>query len=275
MIGDTAAPLFAAAWNEGIRGFDAETAYEGLRKNALPGGIRDHAGYEHDDPAHGGGMEAYVEDGYVPADIEADASHTDGASMTMEYTYQDWSLAQFARALGREDGFVSGGKEHAGTPVDYGNQPGLHLAHLFNYCGQPWRAQEWVRRVKREADGEVSPHGGYNGDEDQGQMGALSALMAMGLFSVRGGAAVDERRERAGVRAGVIRSHRGVRRHPGPAGNRRVGRHRFPRRPHDYVRSIPERTTTDPVSPASPFRPAPAAGPPRRPAARRSCVRPR
>jgi putative alpha-1,2-mannosidase len=38
---------------------------------------------------------------------------------------------------------------------------------------------------------DVTPYGGYGGDEDQGQMGALNALMAMGLFSVNGGCSVE------------------------------------------------------------------------------------
>ena len=41
----------------------------------------------------------------------------------------------------------------------------------------------------------MTPFGGYNGDEDQGQMGALSALMAIGLFDVEGGANVQPRYE--------------------------------------------------------------------------------
>jgi putative alpha-1,2-mannosidase len=32
-----------------------------------------------------------------------------------------------------------------------------------------------------------APEGGYNGDDDQGQLGALSALMAIGLFDLQGG----------------------------------------------------------------------------------------
>ena len=47
MIGDPAVSFFASAYNKGIRNYDAELAYEGLRKNAFVGGIRDHAGYEH------------------------------------------------------------------------------------------------------------------------------------------------------------------------------------------------------------------------------------
>ncbi|MBR3097353.1 MAG: glycoside hydrolase family 92 protein, partial [Bacteroidales bacterium] len=40
MIGDPAVSFFAAAYNKGIRGYDAQLAYEGLRKNAFRGGIR-------------------------------------------------------------------------------------------------------------------------------------------------------------------------------------------------------------------------------------------
>ena len=38
--------------------------------------------------------------------------------------------------------------------------------------------------------GHESPFSGYSGDEDQGFMGALSVLLKIGLFEMRGGAAV-------------------------------------------------------------------------------------
>jgi putative alpha-1,2-mannosidase len=38
-----------------------------------------------------------------------------------------------------------------------------------------------------QAKSGVTPYSGYGGDEDQGQMGALNVLMAIGLFSVNGG----------------------------------------------------------------------------------------
>ena len=72
--------------------------------------------------------------------------------------------------------------------VDYGNQPSTAMAHLFNFAGAPWLTQKWVRAVKEETFGGITPMDGYNGDEDQGQMGSVSALMAMGLFDVQGGA---------------------------------------------------------------------------------------
>ncbi|MFZ2796222.1 MAG: glycoside hydrolase domain-containing protein, partial [Prolixibacteraceae bacterium] len=37
----------------------------------------------------------------------------------------------------------------------------------------------------------VSPQVGYNGDEDQGLMGALAVLMKIGLFSMQGGCSLE------------------------------------------------------------------------------------
>ncbi|MCP5536202.1 MAG: glycoside hydrolase family 92 protein [Akkermansiaceae bacterium] len=71
--------------------------------------------------------------------------------------------------------------------ISYANQPGCSNAHVFNYAGHPWLSQYWVRRVSRQAYGGTNPNVGYGGhDEDQGQMGGVSALMKLGLFSLRG-----------------------------------------------------------------------------------------
>lgn len=76
---------------------------------------------------------------------------------------------------------------YSGGYVSYANQPGCSNAHVFNYAGKPWLTQYWVRRVKEQAYGGVTPDLGYGGhDEDQGQMGGVSALMAIGLFSLTG-----------------------------------------------------------------------------------------
>ncbi len=82
------------------------------------------------------------------------------------------------------------GRGHASAWVDYSNQDSCGMAHYFNRIGFPWLSQKWVRRVHQLVFSDTSPYGGYNGDEDQGQMGALSALMAMGLFQFDGGCAV-------------------------------------------------------------------------------------
>ncbi len=74
--------------------------------------------------------------------------------------------------------------------VSYANQPGCSNAHVFSWGGKPWLTQYWVRRVNEQAYGAITPDRGYGGhDEDQGQMGGVSALMSIGLFSTRGTAA--------------------------------------------------------------------------------------
>ena len=74
---------------------------------------------------------------------------------------------------------------YSGGYVSYANQPGCSNAHVFTYGGKPWLTQYWVRQVKERAYGGITPDKGYGGhDEDEGQMGGVSALMALGLFSV-------------------------------------------------------------------------------------------
>jgi len=79
---------------------------------------------------------------------------------------------------------------HGVAWVDYQNQPSMAMAHVFSHIGKPWRSQYWVRKVHAAAFSDITPFGGYNGDEDQGQLGALSALMAIGLFDMDGGASI-------------------------------------------------------------------------------------
>ena len=86
-------------------------------------------------------------------------------------------------------GFFRSKDTKPGNWTDYGNQPGTGMAHLFNHARAPWLTQKWVRKVKA-AYADVTPYGGYRDVEDQGQMGALGVLMAMGLFEVDGGCAV-------------------------------------------------------------------------------------
>lgn len=71
--------------------------------------------------------------------------------------------------------------------ISYANQPGCSNAHVFSYAGAPWLTQYWVRQVNEKAYGGITPDLGYGGhDEDQGQMGGVSALMSIGLFNILG-----------------------------------------------------------------------------------------
>lgn len=67
----------------------------------------------------------------------------------------------------------------------HGNEPSHHIIHLYNYAGQPWKAQELVDRVFEEQY-RVDPDG-LSGNEDCGQMSAWLVLNAMGLYQVAPG----------------------------------------------------------------------------------------
>ena len=88
-----------------------------------------------------------------------------------------------------KDDFVHGYTEGY---ISYANQPGCSNAHVFNRIGRSDLTQYWVRRVNEQAYGGTTPDRGYGGhDEDQGQMGGVSALMSIGLFSVTGTCSID------------------------------------------------------------------------------------
>jgi len=64
----------------------------------------------------------------------------------------------------------------------HGNQPIQHAIYLYNYSGQPWKAQYHVRQVM---DKLYSPEpDGLCGDEDNGQTSAWYVFSAMGFYSV-------------------------------------------------------------------------------------------
>lgn len=95
----------------------------------------------------------------------------------------------YAFEMSDKDDFVFG---YGSGYVSYANQPGCSNAHVFNLAGKPWLSQKWVRKVGAQAYGATTPDRGYGGhDEDQGQMGGVSALMALGIFAVQGNNAVN------------------------------------------------------------------------------------
>ncbi len=64
----------------------------------------------------------------------------------------------------------------------HGNQPIQHMVYLYNYAGQPWKTQHWVREVM---DRLYTPHpDGYCGDEDNGQTSAWYVFSALGFYPV-------------------------------------------------------------------------------------------
>ena len=91
MIGTHLDAVVADAVARGITGFDLETAYEAMVKNATQVG---------DDEGNYGrrGIEAFATLGWVPHD---EVEHA--AARTQDFAYNDFCVAQVARALGREE----------------------------------------------------------------------------------------------------------------------------------------------------------------------------
>ena len=64
----------------------------------------------------------------------------------------------------------------------HGNQPAQHMIYLYNYSGEPWKAQY---RVRETMDRLYSPTpDGYCGDEDNGQTSAWYVFSALGFYTV-------------------------------------------------------------------------------------------
>ncbi|MCB9397808.1 MAG: glycoside hydrolase family 92 protein [Acidobacteria bacterium] len=82
MIGYHAIPVIVDAYQKGLRGFDAELAYTAMKHSALQDRL---------------GLDAMKNQGFIPADHEHES-----VSKTLEYAYDDWCIAQMAKALGQD-----------------------------------------------------------------------------------------------------------------------------------------------------------------------------
>jgi predicted alpha-1,2-mannosidase len=81
MIGYHAVPIIADAYRKGIRNYDTKAALDAMTASAT------YAPYGH--------LGDYMKLGYVPVDNDDEA-----ASKTMEYSFDDWTIAQTAKAMG-------------------------------------------------------------------------------------------------------------------------------------------------------------------------------
>lgn len=64
----------------------------------------------------------------------------------------------------------------------HGNQPIQHMIYMYNYAGQPWKAQYWLREVMNRMY--TPTPDGYCGDEDNGQTSAWYVFTALGFYPV-------------------------------------------------------------------------------------------
>jgi len=105
MIAAHSGAFITSAYMKGIRDFDIETAYEGIKRNAYPGGLMGRSGYE-SMSAVDGRIEEFIEKGYISErEPLSRGFHCDGAAQTLEYSYDHWCIAQLAKKLGNDDDY--------------------------------------------------------------------------------------------------------------------------------------------------------------------------
>ena len=83
MIGYHAVPVISDAYMKGIRGYDAEKAFEAMKFSATRNWL---------------GLKSYKEFGFIPVEEESES-----VSKTLEYAYDDWTIAQMAKEMGNDD----------------------------------------------------------------------------------------------------------------------------------------------------------------------------
>jgi predicted alpha-1,2-mannosidase len=251
MIGTHADAVIADAYVKGIRNYDVNLAYEAMRKNSFMATDCDFSKNQMFDRQEWlcyegqAGLQFYHSLGYIPSDYKSES-----VSRTIEYGIDNYSTAQLAKDLGKnndynrlmewsknyknlynhETGFLTprlyngnwnpkpnegftegspwtylfgamqdipgmidlmGGKEKFAAKLDqnfnqnhyaHDNEPGHHYIYLYDYCGQPWKTQELIRKhtdinYKNGPDGE-------NGNDDCGQMSAWYIFGVMGFYPV-------------------------------------------------------------------------------------------
>jgi predicted alpha-1,2-mannosidase len=291
MIGHHADQVILDTYLKGYRDFDAQVAYEAMRKNAteatmLPWSRVGLTSLDH----------VYFDKGFFPALAwgeketvpEVTGERRQAVSVTLESAYDDWTVAEFARALGKEKdadyfsglahnyknvwnpaiGFMApksadghwvdhfdaklgggqGGRDYT-TEVDswlysfsvqhdpegliqlmggrdafnahldqlfqeqygtskyqflgqfpdatglvglysQGNEPSFHIPYLYDFSGQPWKAQKRIRQLLDVwyGDGPL----GIPGDDDGGETSSWYVFSAMGFYPECPGSPVYE-----------------------------------------------------------------------------------
>jgi len=93
MVAEHEIPLIVGAYQMGIDGFDVDKAFEAVKKMQTTPGRRVAGGY-----AGNRDLETYLQHHYVPYDKGR-------FSNSLEYSFDDWTVAQFAKSLGKQDDY--------------------------------------------------------------------------------------------------------------------------------------------------------------------------
>lgn len=129
---------------------------------------------------------------YVPHDTEGLIKTLGGEAAAAERLIEGFEKSRihnfaahvFDRTMGQSAEFY----------INQGNEVNMSSPFLFNYLHKPWLCQQYSREVLDRFYGST-PYHGWEGDEDEGQMGGWFVMTALGLFEMNGGVTADSQLE--------------------------------------------------------------------------------
>lgn len=124
MVAAHQVPFIVTAWQKGIRNYDGELAFKAMKEiMTRPGQPHKCGGY-----VGNRNLETYLRNGFVP-------TNEGPVSNTLEYAYDDWCVAQMAKALGKEKDY----KEFMRRSQFYRNVFDPETKYIRpKYAGGPW-----------------------------------------------------------------------------------------------------------------------------------------
>lgn len=125
---------------------------------------------------------------YVPHDTEGLIKILGGEEAASERLIEGFEKSRahnfaahvFDRTMGQSAEFY----------INQGNEVNMSSPFLFNYLHKPWLCQQYSREILYRFYGNT-PYHGWEGDEDEGQMGGWFVMTALGLFEMNGGVTSD------------------------------------------------------------------------------------
>lgn len=122
MIGNHAIPVIADAYLKGFRGFDTLQVLEAMIHSVDTSRF---------------GLKEYSQFGYIPAENESES-----VSKTLEYAYDDWCIAQVAKAMGKEDIYLKYITRCQNYQNVFDHKTGFFRAKLNQQFIEPFRPDE-------------------------------------------------------------------------------------------------------------------------------------
>ena len=122
MIGNHAIPVIADAYLKGIKGFDAEKALKAMVGTANRDSL---------------GLKQYRIHGYIPADTEGES-----VSKTLENAYDDYCIAQMAKAMGKNDMYETFIRRSQNWKNQFNPKTGFFQAKMNETFVEPFEPRE-------------------------------------------------------------------------------------------------------------------------------------